>query len=87
VHDAENSAKDMPQKTGIPMSVRKFAVLLVLLVSAGSVLSGCGRRGDPISPSEAARDMRAERQKAGGTVPVEPEKPAEDRPFILDGLL
>jgi len=69
------------------MSVRKFAVLLVLLVSAGSVLSGCGRRGDPISPSQAARDMRADRQKMGGTQPAEPEKPVEDKPFILDGLL
>ncbi len=69
------------------MSVRKFAVLLVLLASAGSVLSGCGRRGDPIAPSDATRDMRAERQKIGGAAPVVPEKPVEDRPFILDGLL
>lgn len=69
------------------MSVRKFAVLLVLLVSAGSVMSGCGRRGDPISPSQAARDMRADRQKMGESVPAEPEKPVEDKPFILDGLL
>ena len=69
------------------MSVRKFAVLLVLLASAGSVLSGCGRRGDPISPSQAAREMNAEGRTVGGTVPAEPEKPVEDKPFILDGLL
>ncbi len=69
------------------MSVRKFAVLLVLLASAGAVLSGCGRRNEPITPSEAARLDRADRQKAGETVPAEPEKPAEDKPFILDGLL
>ena len=69
------------------MSVRKFAFLLVLLASAGAVLSSCGRRGDPITPTEASRELRAERQKAGETVPAEPEKPVEDKPFILDGLL
>ena len=69
------------------MSVRKFAVLLVLLASAGAVLSGCGRRNDPITPYEAARQDRADRQKTGGTEPVEPDRPVEDKPFILDGLL
>jgi predicted small lipoprotein YifL len=69
------------------MSVRKIAFLLVLLASASAVLSGCGRRDEPISPFEAARQDRTDRQKAGETVPAEPEKPAEDKPFILDGLL
>jgi uncharacterized lipoprotein len=69
------------------MSVRKIAFLLVLLTSAGAVLSACGRRNEPISPYEAAQQRRSEAEKAGEPVPPQPVKPPVDRPFILDGLI
>lgn len=68
------------------MSVRKIAFLLVLVLSASAVLSGCGRRGEPLTPYEAAVADRKVREKAGESLP-EPEKPQADRPFILDGLI
>jgi hypothetical protein len=69
------------------MSVRKIAFLLVLLTSAGAVLSACGRRNEPISPYEAAVQRRSDAQKAGEQAPPEPVRPPVDRPFILDALI
>ena len=44
-------------------------------------LSACGRAGDPLTPHQSA----VKQAKEDGT--PEPEKPVNDRRFILDGLL
>jgi len=72
----------------MPMSFRKTAFLLVVMAAAGSVLAGCGRRNDPMTPYEAAVERREEARKAGTKpLPPVPEPPQQDRRFILDGLI
>ena len=59
----------------------------ILLLAALGVLSACGKRADLDTPYQAALDAREEARKAGQPAPPEPEKPVEDKPFILDPLL
>ncbi len=54
---------------------------LLLILGLAAAASGCGRKGDPLRPSEV--ELTEEQKKAGATKP-EP-KPA--KPFILDGIL
>lgn len=59
---------------------------LAVIVSAALILSACGRRGDPLKPSQAAIEAaKSEKRDV-------PEKPTAndanpDKRFILDGLL
>ncbi len=56
---------------------------LVLLLAAMSVaVTGCGRRGSLDTPAEAAAEKRGEKLPG-----EEAENEAEDKPFILDGLI
>ncbi|MEQ1945097.1 lipoprotein [Mesorhizobium sp. VNQ89] len=64
---------------------RIFAV--VALVLAASVIAGCGRKSGLDTPYQAQVDARKEAERTGAPLPPEPEKPEEDRKFILDPLL
>ena len=57
------------------------------LAAAVAVSAGCGRKGPLETPYSAALEARKEAKEAGQPLPPEPEKPVEDRPFILDPLL
>ena len=59
----------------------------VMLVAALGAVSACGRKSGLDTPYEAGIQARKDAEKAGQTPPPEPEKPAEDKPFILDPLL
>lgn len=60
------------------MTSRTF---LIASLIAAMTLTACGRRGSPLSPYEAEVKQAKEAEQPA------PEKPVEDRPFILDGLL
>ena len=64
----------------------KLAPTLAILLIAGSTMSGCGRAGAPLKPSEA----EIQRAKAENRKPPEapiPNRKNPDKRFILDGLL
>jgi len=60
----------------------------VILVAAVSLVAACGRKAPLDTPYEAAVQARKDAAKAKvDPLPPEPEKPVEDKPFILDGLI
>ena len=63
---------------------RLFLIAVVLPVV---VLAGCGRKAPLDTPYEAAVDARKEAERNKEPLPPAPEKPAEDRPFVLDSLI
>lgn len=68
------------------MIARTTLVLLLLVPALG--LAACGRNAAPLkTPYEAAVEARQQAEEDGRPLPPEPEKPVEDRPFILDGLI
>ncbi|WP_309086244.1 lipoprotein [Chelativorans sp.] len=67
------------------MKARATLTLLVLGLAVG--LSACGRKGPLDTPYEAAVEARRDAERNYRPVPPEPQKPVEDRPFILDRLL
>ena len=67
------------------MTARRTLTLVMLCLALG--LAACGRKAPLDSPYEAALDARKEAERNDQPVPPAPEKPVEDRPFILDGLL
>ncbi|CAN0655239.1 Argininosuccinate lyase [Nitratireductor aquimarinus] len=67
------------------MTARRTLTLVMLGLALG--LAACGRKAPLDSPYEAAVDARKEAERNDQPVPSAPEKPVEDRPFILDGLL
>jgi predicted small lipoprotein YifL len=68
------------------MSMRRWFAL-ALTISVLAAVSGCGRKSGLDTPYEAAVQARRDAQRNNEPVPPEPEKPTEDRPFILDGLI
>ncbi|WEX10095.1 lipoprotein [Chelativorans sp. AA-79] len=67
------------------MKARTTFTLILLGLSVG--LSACGRKGPLDTPYEAAVEARKEAERNDQPLPPEPQKPVEDRPFILDRLL
>ncbi len=67
------------------MTARRTLTLVMLGLALGLV--ACGRKAPLDSPYEAAVYARKEAERNDQPVPPAPEKPVEDRPFILDGLL
>jgi predicted small lipoprotein YifL len=57
--------------------------LLIAVVGA----AGCGRKAPLDTPYEAAVQARKDAEKNKEPLPPEPQKPVEDRPFILDPLI
>ena len=66
---------------------RPPAIALLLLAAAAVTLAGCGRKGELLTPSQAAAEERKAAEEAGTmveeAVPVEKPK----RRFILDALI
>ncbi|MBK8456649.1 MAG: hypothetical protein IPL47_05675 [Phyllobacteriaceae bacterium] len=69
------------------MTASRIALAFALIAFALPSLSACGRKGDLLTPSQAAAEERKAAQEAG--TPVEEEAPAEAprRRFILDALI
>jgi len=59
---------------------------MTVMLTAALVLSACGRRGDPLKPSEAAIEAAKSEKR---NVPSKPTANSKnpDKRFILDGLL
>jgi predicted small lipoprotein YifL len=64
---------------------RIFAAIALILAAA--VVTGCGRKSGLDTPYQAQVDARKEAEKTGGPMPPEPQKPDNDKPFLLDPLL
>jgi len=67
----------------------RHTIRIILLIGAVAVaFSACGRRPSTLdTPYEAATEARKQAEEDGAPLPPAPEKPVEDRPFILDGLI
>jgi predicted small lipoprotein YifL len=59
----------------------------LVLIGAAVAISGCGRKAPLDTPYEAKVQARKDADKTKQPLPPEPEKPVEDKPFILDPLL
>ena len=64
---------------------RIFAAIALILAAA--VVTGCGRKSGLDTPYQAQVDARKEAEKTGEPMPPEPQKPDNDKPFLLDPLL
>jgi predicted small lipoprotein YifL len=62
-------------------------LVVVAAIAALAVVSGCGRKSGLDTPYDAAVQARKDAEKAKEPLPPEPEKPVEDRPFLLDRLI
>ena len=68
------------------MSITR-AFVVGVAIAALAVVSGCGRKSGLDTPYEAAVQARKDAEKAKEPLPPEPEKPVEDKPFLLDRLI
>ena len=68
------------------MTVARLLISLALVATLGLV-AACGRKAPLDTPYEAGMQARKDAQDAGEPLPPEPEKPVQDRKFILDGLI
>jgi predicted small lipoprotein YifL len=68
------------------MTVSRLLLSAALIACVG-VVSACGRKAPLDTPYQAGMQARKDAEKAGQPVPPEPEKPVEDKPFILDSLI
>jgi predicted small lipoprotein YifL len=68
------------------MTGSRILVTLTLLAALATV-AACGRRAGLDTPYEAAVQARKDAARAKQPVPPEPEKPVEDKKFILDPLI
>ena len=68
------------------MGVAKVFVVATA-IAALAVVSGCGRKSGLDTPYEAAVQTRKDAEKAKEPLPPEPQKPVEDRSFLLDRLI
>ena len=64
----------------------RSAVTALLLVLAPALLIGCGRKGAPIKPSDAAIAKAKENKEPVPEKPI-PNSENPDKKFVLDGLL
>ncbi|MCG8272202.1 lipoprotein [Aquamicrobium sp. NLF2-7] len=62
-------------------------VTMLALVAAMATVSACGRKSGLDTPYEAAVEARKEAQRNKEPLPPEPQKPDNDKPFILDKLI
>lgn len=62
-----------------------FKMTIAILLSF-AMLAGCGRRGDPLRPSEAAIAQAKKEERPAPAAPT-PNGSNPEKRFILDGLL
>jgi predicted small lipoprotein YifL len=69
------------------MRAPTLARTVIILAALGIAVAGCGRKGDLLTPTQAAQDA----QRAPSSNPLSddtpPPPPVPDRPFVLDALL
>ena len=70
----------------ITMSRLSNIVVTVTCIAALAVVTGCGRRGSPVTPSQAAIDQAKAEERPAPERPT-PNAQNPDKGFILDGLL
>ena len=63
-----------------------FTLGLIAALTASVLLSGCGRNGAPLRPSEAAIEQAKEEERPAPAAPT-PNVQNQEKRFILDGLL
>ncbi|MEN0040263.1 MAG: hypothetical protein AAF764_02895 [Pseudomonadota bacterium] len=68
------------------MSILYKTAVTVTCIAALVVVSGCGRAGSPVTPSQAAIDQAKEEERPAPERPT-PNAQNPDKGFILDGLL
>ena len=68
------------------MTAARLLISLALVATLGLV-AACGRKAPLDTPYEAGMQARKDAQDAGEPLPPEPQKPVQDRKFILDGLI
>ncbi|MER8635284.1 hypothetical protein [Mesorhizobium sp. M0664] len=68
------------------MTGSRILVTLTLLAAMATV-AACGRKAALDTPYAAAVQARKDAEKVKQPLPPEPEKPVEDKKFILDPLL
>lgn len=61
--------------------------MTLTLLAAMATVAACGRKAALDTPYAAAVQARKDSEKAKQPLPPEPEKPVEDKKFILDPLL
>ncbi len=64
----------------------RLSILVALAVAGPALLAGCGRKGPPIKPSEAAVQRAKENKEPAPQRPT-PNAKNPEKKFILDGLL
>ncbi|MCV0394395.1 MAG: lipoprotein [Rhizobiaceae bacterium] len=69
------------------MRMNRLAKSIILGMVLSTALAGCGRKSALDTPYQAQLDAREEARDNDEPLPPAPEKPVEDRPFILDGLI
>ena len=70
------------------MRARHTIKTILLIGAVAAALTACGRRpGTLDTPYEAAVEARRQAERDNQPLPPEPQRPEEDRPFILDSLL
>jgi predicted small lipoprotein YifL len=77
----------MERLFGTDRLMRANRIFLGLVLIAAIGIAGCGRKAPLDTPYEAAVQARKDAEKAKEPLPPEPEKPVEDKPFILDPLI
>ena len=66
--------------------ISRTSMLVVLMAASSIVLAGCGRKGPPLKPSEAAiQNAKANKEPVPDRPTPNSENP--EKKFILDGLL
>jgi predicted small lipoprotein YifL len=68
------------------MTAARIMVAIALMGALGTA-AACGRKSELDTPYEAAVQARKDAKRAGEPLPPEPQKPVEDKPFILDKLI
>jgi predicted small lipoprotein YifL len=74
----ETHQEGMMQPVNLDRKVSMKKSALIMLLLAATTLTACGRRGQLEAPSATANPQTGEKAEAA---------PAEDKPFILDGLI
>jgi predicted small lipoprotein YifL len=62
-------------------------ILSAALIATLGLVAGCGRKAPLDTGYEAGMQARKDAQDANKPLPPAPEKPVQDRKFILDGLI
>lgn len=63
------------------------ALILFSCLAAVSVVTACGRKSDLVTPYEAQIEAQKQAEKDGQPAQPAPEPPANDKRFLLDGLI